>query len=156
MGKTKKTDAGWLIWRALRDTEIRSISSRLQERQDQKRTIEHLRNKRAMMALDRSPELRLAMKMMASVEWELPIKVFLLICFSSDGQFVQRNKTILEILVGHSRNISMKLFLKWAIGLQEDVFCFLFFFFFFFSSGGHFIQRSRMILVFCFLFCFFF
>ena len=41
----------------------------------------------------------------------------------------------------------MKLFLKWAIGLQEDVFCF-------FSSGGHFIQRSRMILVFCFLFFF--
>ena len=51
------------------------------------------------MALDRSPELRLAMKVVPSVE-----------CFSSGGHFVQWSKTILAILVeGHSRNISMKL-----------------------------------------------
>ena len=64
--------------------------------------------KRAMMAVDRSPELRLAMKVMPSVE-EMPIKGFS--CFSSGGHFVQWSKTILAILVeGHSRNISMKLF----------------------------------------------
>ena len=66
-------------------------------------------NKRAMMALDRSPELRLAIKVMPSVEQELTIKGFS--CFSSSGHFVQWSKTILAILVeGHSRNISMKLF----------------------------------------------
>ena len=59
-------------------------------------------NERATMALDRSPELRLAMKMM-------PIKGFS--CFSSGGHFVQWSKTVIAILVeGHLRNISMKLF----------------------------------------------
>ena len=72
-----------------------------------------------MIALDCLPELRSAMKVMASVERQMTIKGFS--CFSSGGHFVQQNKTIIEILVGHSSNISMKLFLKWAIGLQEDV-----------------------------------
>ena len=59
------------------------------------------------MALDRSPELRLAMKAMASVN-KMPIKGFS--CFSSGGHFLQ-SKSILAILVeGHSRNIPMKLF----------------------------------------------
>ena len=63
----------------------------------------------AMMALDRSPELRLTMKVMVSVEKEVPIKGFS--CFSSGGHFVQWSKTILAIFVeGHSRNISIKLF----------------------------------------------
>ena len=53
------------------------------------------------MALDRSPELRLAMKVMASVEWEMLIKSYSY--FSSGGHFVQRSKTILAVLVeGHS------------------------------------------------------
>ena len=66
-------------------------------------------NKRAMMALKRSPELRLAMKVIASEEKEMPIKGFS--CFSSGGHFVQWSKTILANLVeSHSRNISMKLF----------------------------------------------
>ena len=61
------------------------------------------------MALDRSPELRLAMKVIASVELVMTIKGFS--CFSSSGQFVQWNKTIVATLVeGHSRNISLKLF----------------------------------------------
>ena len=47
------------------------------------------------MALDRSPELRLAMKVMASVEYEMPIKVFSL--FRSGSYFVQRSKTTLAI-----------------------------------------------------------
>ena len=64
--------------------------------------------KRAMMALDRSPELKLAMEVMASVEYEMPIKGFS--CFSSGSHFVQWSKTILAIFVeSHSRNISMKL-----------------------------------------------
>lgn len=68
-------------------------------------------NKRAIMALDRSPELWLAMKMMASVQGEMPVKGFS--CFISGGHFVKQNKTILEILLeGHARNISTKLFLK--------------------------------------------
>ena len=68
-------------------------------------------NKRDMMSLDRSPELRLGMNVMASVEWEVPIKDFS--CVSSGSHFVQQTKTILAILVeGHSRNISMKLFWK--------------------------------------------
>ena len=38
--------------------------------------------------------------------------------FSSGGQFVQRSGTILAILVeGHSRNISVKLFWNWPVGL---------------------------------------
>ena len=41
------------------------------------------------MTLDRSPELRLAMKVMASVEWKNPIKGFS--CFSSGGHFVEQN-----------------------------------------------------------------
>ena len=66
-------------------------------------------NMKARMVLDRSPELRLAMKVMPSVEKELLIKSFS--CFSSGGHFVQWIKTILAILVeGHSRNISQKLF----------------------------------------------
>ena len=61
------------------------------------------------MALDRSPELRLAMKVIASVEKVMTIKGFS--CFSSGGHFVQWNKTIVATLVeGHSRNISLKLF----------------------------------------------
>ena len=40
------------------------------------------------MALDPSPELRLVMKVMASVEREMPIKAFS--CFSSGGHFVQQ------------------------------------------------------------------
>ena len=61
------------------------------------------------MALDRSPELRLAIKVMASVEYEMLIKGFS--CFSSGSHFVQRSETISAILVkSHSRNISMKLF----------------------------------------------
>ena len=60
------------------------------------------------MALDRSPELRLAMKVMASVKSEMPNKGFS--CFSFGSHFVQWSKPILTILVtGHSRNISMKL-----------------------------------------------
>ena len=60
------------------------------------------------MALDRSPELRLAMEVMPSVK-EMPIKGFS--CFSYAGHFVQWSKTIFAILVeGHSRTISMKLF----------------------------------------------
>ena len=50
----------------------------------------------------------------------MPIKDFSI--FSSDGHFVLRSRTILAILVeGHSRNISMKLFKNWVIGLGEDV-----------------------------------
>ena len=61
------------------------------------------------MALDRSPELRLAMKVMASVEYEMPIKGFS--CFSSGRHSVQWSKTISAISVeSHSKNISMKLF----------------------------------------------
>lgn len=61
-------------------------------------------------------------------------------CFSSGGHFVPQNKTILKILVeGHSRNISVKLFLKWAIGLQEMSFKG----FLFFSSGCHFVDFSN-------------
>ena len=75
------------------------------------------------MALKRSPELKFAMKVIASVEKEMPIKGFS--CFSSGGHFVQWSKTILAILVeSHSRNISMKLF----------------------CSGGHFVQPSTTIL----------
>ena len=55
----------------------------------------------------------------------MTIKVFS--CFSFGGYFVQRNKTIIEIFIeGHSKHISMKLFLKWVIELQEDL---VFFFF---------------------------
>ena len=43
------------------------------------------------MALDRSPELRLAMEVMPSVK-EMPIKGFS--CFSYAGHFVQWSKTI--------------------------------------------------------------
>ena len=47
-------------------------------------------------------------------------------------------KTILAILVeGHSRNISMKLFLYEKMSLKG---------FSIFSSGGHFVQPSRTIL----------
>ena len=61
------------------------------------------------MALKRSPEQRLAMKVIASMEKEIPIEGFA--CFSSGGHFVQWSKTILAILVeSHSRNISMKIF----------------------------------------------
>ena len=60
------------------------------------------------MALKRSPELRLAMKVIVSVEKEMPIKGFS--CFSSASHFVHWSKTILAILIeSHSRNISMKL-----------------------------------------------
>ena len=41
------------------------------------------------MALDRSPELKLAMEVMASVEYEMPIKGFS--CFSSGSHFVEQN-----------------------------------------------------------------
>ena len=58
--------------------------------------------KTAMMALDSSPELRLAMKVMASVELEMQIKDFS--CFGSGSHFVQ------IWVEGHSRNVSMKLF----------------------------------------------
>ena len=52
------------------------------------------------MALDRSPELRLVMKVMAGFS-----------CFSSGGHFIQWSKTILAILVEvHSRDFSMKSF----------------------------------------------
>ena len=62
-----------------------------------------------MMAQDRSPGLRLAMKVMASVQLEMPIKGFS--CFSSGDHFVQWSKTSLAILVeSYSRNVSMKLF----------------------------------------------
>ena len=48
------------------------------------------------------------------------LKVFLF--FSSGGHFVQRSKTILEILVeSHPRNIPVKLFLNRSIGLGGDV-----------------------------------
>ena len=60
------------------------------------------------MALKCSLELRLAMKVIASVEKEMPIKG--LSCFSFGGHFVQWSKTILANLVeSHSTNISMKL-----------------------------------------------
>ena len=73
------------------------------------------------MALDRSSELRLAMKVMPSVELEMPVKVFFS-CFSSGGHFVQWSKTIFAIVVeDHSRNISMLLFLNWSIGLGGDI-----------------------------------
>ena len=61
------------------------------------------------MALKRSPELRLAMKVIASMEKEMLFKGCS--CFSSGRHFVQWSKTILAILVeSYSRNISMKLF----------------------------------------------
>ena len=41
------------------------------------------------MALDCSPELRLAMEMMASMEYEMPIKGFS--CFSSGGHFIKEH-----------------------------------------------------------------
>ena len=64
------------------------------ELEDNKRCISNTPpSKRAMMALKRSPELRLAMEVMASVELEMPIKGFS--CFSSGGHFVQWSKTIL-------------------------------------------------------------
>ena len=73
-----------------------------------------------MMALDGSPGLRLAMKVMASVEWKMPVIVFS--CLSSGGHFVQQNKTISEILVeGYSRKSFVKLFWNRAIGLEGDV-----------------------------------
>ena len=41
---------------------------------------------------------------------------------SSGGYFVQRSGTIVAILVvGHSRNISVKVFLNRSTGLREDV-----------------------------------
>ena len=50
----------------------------------------------------------------------MPIKGFS--CFSSGGHFVQWSITILAILEeGHFRNISMKLFRNWAIGLRVDI-----------------------------------
>ena len=48
----------------------------------------------------------------------MPIKGFP--CFRSGGHFVRPNKTILEILVeGHSRNIYMKIFLKWPLAYKK-------------------------------------
>ena len=44
------------------------------------------------MALDRSPEVRLVMEVMASAEKEMSIKGFS--CFSSGSHFVQWSKTI--------------------------------------------------------------
>ena len=53
--------------------------------------------------------------------------------FSSGGYFVQWSGLILTIMVvGHIRNISVKLFCNRAIGLGEDVKYREFFFFFFF------------------------
>ena len=48
--------------------------------------VRYKMNKRAMMALDRSPELRLVMKVMTSVEYKMLIKGSC--CFSSGGNFV--------------------------------------------------------------------
>ena len=42
--------------------------------------------------------------------------------FSSGGHYVQPSGTILAYLVkGHSRNISVKLFENWSIGLGVDI-----------------------------------
>ena len=42
--------------------------------------------------------------------------------FSSDGHFVQPSTTILAYLVeGHPRDISVKLFENWSIGLGADI-----------------------------------
>ena len=62
------------------------------------------------MALDRSTELRLAMKVMASMEWEMLIKGFFYF-YLWQPFFAERNEAILAISVeGHPRNISVKLF----------------------------------------------
>ena len=51
--------------------------------------------------------------------------------FSSCGHFVQPSRTILAHLVeGHPRNISVKLFENWSIGLGVDVIEGFFFYFF--------------------------
>ena len=63
--------------------------------------------------------------------------------FSSGGHFVQRSRTILAIVLdGHPKNISVKLFRNWPIGLGGDVVKG----FSIFSSDGHFVQRSRTFL----------
>ena len=62
--------------------------------------------------------------------------------FSSGGHFVLQSRTILAILVmGHERNISVKVFRNWSIGLGEMSFKG----FSIFSSGGHFVQQSGTI-----------
>ena len=67
----------------------------------------------AMMALDRSPELRLAMQMMASEESEMPIEGFSFFFFSSGIHFVQWSKTSLAKLVeSRSGNIFYEMILK--------------------------------------------
>ena len=55
------------------------------------------------MALDRSPALRLAMKVICRLKVFSPV-------FISGGHFVEGRRAILSILVaGHPRNISVKL-----------------------------------------------
>ena len=62
------------------------------------------------MALKRSPELRLAMKVIASVEKEMPIKGFS--CFSSGHHFVKWSKTISAILVESFKEHFCEIILK--------------------------------------------
>ena len=64
---------------------------------------------------------------------------------SSGGRFVQRSCTISTVsVVGHPRQISVKLFWNRSIGLGGDAI--LMCFFSIFSSGGHFIQWRGTIL----------
>ena len=48
--------------------------------------------------------------------------IFFFFFFGSGGHFVQPTRMILAILVmGHLRNIAVKLFCIWAVGLGGDV-----------------------------------
>ena len=60
------------------------------------------------------------MKVMASIEWEMLIKCFSI--YISGGYFDEGMGAILAIsVVGHPRNISVKLFWNQAIGQGGDV-----------------------------------
>ena len=67
--------------------------------------------------------------------------------FSSGGHYVKPSTTILAYWVmGHPRNISMKLFKKWSIGLEADII--EKFFISNFSSDSHLVYQSGTILPF--------
>ena len=98
-----------------------------------------------------SPKKHFCEIILKSVHWSRRCHLEVFSIFRSGSHFVQQSRTILAILVeGYQRNISVKLFWKRSIGLEDDVISKEHFHNFFLKSG-HWSLRWCHLKVFLFL-----